>query len=234
MECAEVAVCAEYTTEVKQEAPKIGLSVVYTSLFSSTAPNYTADCLAAKNAGADAMNIGSLTFTSVQRIFSDCATQGYKPALTTLGDTAYNPAIVTDPNLSRNSWFAWAGLPWFANTPATKRANAAIQKSYPGLLQNAQFFGIDYTVWAAGLLLEHAVKASGVTAPSTVTKDTIVKGLLALRNDNLDGFVGAPLTFQAGKPHHVACWFVVHVSDGTQALVDGGKPECIPGAAPSA
>ena len=53
--CAEVAICKQATVAGEAVDAKHGLKVVYSAAISFAAPNYTAQCLAAKADGAQAM-----------------------------------------------------------------------------------------------------------------------------------------------------------------------------------
>ena len=43
------------------------------------------------------------------------------------------------------------------------------------------------------------------------------------------GGLTVPLTFTAGKPHPVDCWFTARVQGGTPKLIDNGKVTCVGG-----
>jgi branched-chain amino acid transport system substrate-binding protein len=76
--CAEVVACSQSSSGLKTAASKIGLSVSYATSISFSAPNYTAQCLASQQSGADAMVVGDAT-PIVSKIAQECASQGYKP-----------------------------------------------------------------------------------------------------------------------------------------------------------
>ena len=56
--CVEVAICAESVHQGEQVAAHYGIKYTYTSSIGFAAPNYTAQCLAAKQSGATAMTVG--------------------------------------------------------------------------------------------------------------------------------------------------------------------------------
>lgn len=70
----EVATAAQAVPLQKQFASLVGIKFGYAGKISATAPNYTADCLAAKGAGVDALFPEEVP----SRVAQDCATQGYK------------------------------------------------------------------------------------------------------------------------------------------------------------
>jgi branched-chain amino acid transport system substrate-binding protein len=107
--------------------------------------------------------------------------------------------------------------------------NAAVDKYYPGLRQNPNLWG-EFVVlsWPSGLLLEHAVKAGGLGPSDTPSPAEIIKGLQSLKGDTLDGWA-PPLTFPAGQPHPVDCWFTARMHNGVSALVNNGQLTCANG-----
>src|SRR6185312_9454835 len=82
--CSESPTCAASLPGLKSAGKALGVPVVYSAGVSATAPNYTAQCLAAKQAGADALFIGDGTNT-IDRIATNCTQQGYKPTYITEG-----------------------------------------------------------------------------------------------------------------------------------------------------
>ena len=76
--CVEVAICAESVHQGEQVAAHYGIKYVYMSSIGFAAPNYTAQCLAAKESGATAMTVGDAS-SVVEHVVTDCAAQGYTP-----------------------------------------------------------------------------------------------------------------------------------------------------------
>ncbi len=101
-----------------------------------------------------------------------------------------------------------------------------MDKYYPGLRKSASNWGEGNAIaWDSGGPLEDAVKDGGLTATDTPSEAEIVKGLYALNGDTLDG-LAPPLTFKAGQPQKVDCWFTEHVANGSASLVNSGQPTC--------
>ena len=73
--CVEVTICAESVQQGKQVASHYGIKYVYTAGIGFAAPNYTAQCLAAKQSGATAMTVGDAS-SVVEHVVQDCAAQG--------------------------------------------------------------------------------------------------------------------------------------------------------------
>jgi branched-chain amino acid transport system substrate-binding protein len=79
--------------------------------------------------------------------------------------------------------------------------------------------------WGSGVLLQHAAQAGGLTTSDTPSAAEVIKGLELLHGDTLNGW-SPPLTFTAGQPHSVDCWFTLQVKNGNASLIDGGKTTC--------
>ena len=78
MYCAEAAVCAEGVAPLKVAAQSLGIPLVYDTSITYDAPNYTAPCLAAKQAGADVLWIAQAVAATLSA-GNSCAQQGYTP-----------------------------------------------------------------------------------------------------------------------------------------------------------
>lgn len=227
--CAESPSCAEGVAPRKKAAQAIGLTDAYDGSISATAPNYTAQCLAAKQAHTDGFHIGGSASTMI-RIAQDCGAQGYHPIIE-LNGTAYTDQLTATPELKNSLWASFPVLPYFADNPELKRMDAAVDQYYPGLRSDATKWS-EYAEqsWTAGLLIEDAMKGSGLSATDEVTPAAITSGLNSIHNDTLNG-LAPPLTFTAGKPHSVDCWYTARLRNGTPTLVDNGKLTCSHGGA---
>jgi branched-chain amino acid transport system substrate-binding protein len=227
--CAEAPQCAQSVPLIKSSANKLGLKDVYDASIAATAPNYTAQCVASQQAHVNAMFIGHSAFV-VAKVGSDCLTQGVKPAYVTEG-TGFSSLVATGKGISENLWSEFPILPYYSDQAPVQTMNTQLDKDYPGLRQNAASWS-EYAAqaWTGGLLIEHGIKAGGLTASGTPSAAEVKQGLDSINGDNLDGW-SPSLTFTAGKPHSVDCWFTGRVQNGgTPALVNGGQLTCQTGA----
>jgi branched-chain amino acid transport system substrate-binding protein len=225
--CAEAPQCAEIVAPTKALAVKEGISVPYTTAVSATAPNYTAQCLAAKQ-----KNVAALFFAGSESVLShlaqNCAQQNYNPAYLEDG-TGFGLAEASSPGLKDNLWLEFPILPFFANQPPVQQLNAAMNKYYPGVQTNGTAWtGFAAQAWTAGLLIAQAVKSAGVPATGTVTAAALTKGLDSISNQTLGGWT-PPLTFTAGKPHPIDCWYTARLQNGAAVVANGGKMTCMNG-----
>jgi branched-chain amino acid transport system substrate-binding protein len=100
--------------------------------------------------------------------------------------------------------------------------NTVIDQYYPGLRRSGSdtWSEVAAQAWTAGLLLAQGVKNSGVTASGAVTPALITAGLDKVSSETLGGF-SPTLSFTAGKPHAVDCWYVGRVQNGKATQVGG-------------
>ena len=75
--CAEAPICAQAVPPAKAVARLLGMSLTAGAI-SASEPSYTAQCLAAKSAGVDAIWVAD-TAPVVQRFAANCGQQGYDP-----------------------------------------------------------------------------------------------------------------------------------------------------------
>lgn len=228
--CAESPICAQSVPAFTSTGQKLGVPVVYNAEISATAPNYTAQCVAAEQKGVKSVFIGDASAIIV-RVATDCSRQGYNPIyVQEEGGFGLNEASA--PGLKDNLWLESPSLPYFASSPGVQAANAAMDKYFPGVRENGNIYLHDaFTLWVSGVLLEDAIKAGGLTASGTPTAAEVVTGLTSLKGDTVGGLT-SPLTFTSGQPHTVDCWFTARVHNGGTATVENnGQPTCESGAA---
>jgi branched-chain amino acid transport system substrate-binding protein len=222
--CAESPDCADLGTQMTAVGKTVGIPVTYAASISASAPNYTAQCLAAKQAGVTGLFVGDASAIIV-RVAADCAQQNYNPVFVTQG-AGGGENENTAPGLKDNLWSEYPDLPFFADTPAIQAFDQAVNKYSPGVLQNKEVFTENaFMGWISMTLFQKALTASGVASKSVVSAATVLSGLNALKSETLDGMAPA-LTFAAGKTHAVTCYFTGRVQNGSPAVLNGGKPSC--------
>ncbi len=227
--CAEAAVCQETINAITTVAKKLGVPDIYNASISATAPNYTAQCVAAQQSHASAILNGDVD-TVFKRVAADCSQQGYHPTYVSSGES-YDVTMNSATGLKDDTWYESNDLPFFADNTAIKAMDAAVNKYYPGLVDKPNVWtgGGSDEIWASGVLLQDAVKSGGLRSTDTPTAGEIIQGLDSLKADTLEG-LAPPLTFVAGQPHPIHCWFTFRVQNGTPSVVDGSNVTCENGA----
>jgi len=222
--CAEIATCAEGVTLIQDVGKPLGVSLVYSAKIDSTAPSYTAPCLAAQSSGAKGLTVGAESTTAVN-VAQDCAAQGYKPVIVT------ESGEVTTSWLSVPAFNNMVGsvqdVPWFdTSLPATKTMHDAIAKYEPSVLTNPNFGEVGIIGWVAGMVFEKAAESAGIGPTSTPAQ--VVSALNSSIKDTTIGGLAPPLTYTAGTPANVSCGYVVGIHDKHFTEPEGLKTVCMP------
>ena len=194
-----------------------GVTTVYSSSISITQPDFTAQCLDAKNAGATFIYFAG-DGDSLIRMANDCAAQGYKPLY--VGDSlAITANLASDPNL--NGLLAGqTDFPWMdAFTPAQATYQQAVKQYDPQLSGSATTAG----EWTAGML---AVAASSALT-ATPTSAEFFQGLWSIKNNNLGG-LAPPLTYNTNAPATPSnCFFLMTLQNGQFNDLNNGGTTCV-------
>jgi branched-chain amino acid transport system substrate-binding protein len=216
--CPEATTCADadrvWTKE--GEVKGQGLEPVYSARASIAQPDYTAECLNARNAGAEILTM-VMDAASVRRIAASCARQNYRPLFTEVAASS-KTEHASDPNLaggliSSIGHFVWTD----ASTPAAAEFQAAIKK-YLGKPPGAGHA----SGWAAARVFEKA--AADLGEPPTA--QAVLDGLWSFQGETLGGLV-MPLTFTRGQnaPRQI-CWATNYAEGGQWTAFDGGRISC--------
>jgi branched-chain amino acid transport system substrate-binding protein len=226
--CAEASTCAAGVPLLKTAGTEVGIPLVYSAEVAATAPNYTAQCVAAQQQKVQAIFFG-LAGTTIQRVAPDCAQQSYSPIYVSEGE-GYTLPMATTTGLNNNLRSSFGTLPLFASNPQITAMNSAVNKYYPGLTTDSNHWSqFGQEAWTSGLLLAAAIKGANVSSSTAVTPALIEKGLYTLKADNLGGMT-VPLTFKQGEPHPIDCWYTTQIKNKVPTLLNGGKISCEPAA----
>ncbi len=76
--CREASTCTDQFTRVRELAPRLGPSVVHSAQISIVQPDFTAEVIAARNAGAEVV-VAVMDAQSMTRVISSAQRQGWKP-----------------------------------------------------------------------------------------------------------------------------------------------------------
>lgn len=215
--CQEAQICQDAARLLPQYAPAFGLDMVYVTQTSVAQPDFTAECLSARRAGAEKIYIG-MDGNSALRVAASCARQGYFPVLSV--------AVTIDDQLAEagmaGAMFSGSTAPWYSDaTPALAEFHAAVDEFAPdepispSLLEG----------WIAGKLFERAAAGVGETA----TSDQILEGLWSLGGETL-GELTAPLAYARDAPApETFCYNLTVIADGAWVAPNGAGLTCIAG-----
>jgi branched-chain amino acid transport system substrate-binding protein len=228
--CVEAPACATYGAEFKSAATTFasqlgGATVVYYAAVSSSAPNYTSTCLAAKQAGADAMLVGDGASVGL-KVFTDCASQGYKPLiLATSG--AYDPTWQNNP-VTDGAQFVNTAFPfWADNLTSQQDFQNALKQYAPGVLSSQSYLSNASVVWSSfqfwAAAMEHA------NLGNNPTRADVTQALRSLPAGFSVAGITTPVTYNtsgSGGNPEIYCYFGGTIANGKFATVNGGNSEC--------
>jgi branched-chain amino acid transport system substrate-binding protein len=213
LNCQEAQFCVDADRIWPGEAPKQGYEVVFRRQASLAQPDFTAECLAARNSGAEVFAL-AMDGNAIGRIGSACARAGFKP-IYLIFHGALLVEHAADPNLEGIlSPLALRG--WFdTSNPVVARYQKALARYEPGQTpKDSSFMG-----WAAAELFQ----AAASKAPDPTTSPGILEGLWSLKSETL-GDITYPLQFVRDQnAPKVECWFTARGSQGKWAYTEKGK-----------
>ena len=216
--CVESSGCVQGADILKAVAPEAGTTVVNAQEVSLSAPDYTPNCLAAKQAGAQAIAL-AMTTTSILSIAADCAKQNYYPEYLLPGSSGSN-SMPSAPGMS-GSLIVQANWPYWDQSGPGAAMYAAMKKYEPGQpILDGTMEG-----WAAGNLFEQAAEAAA--AKGAITSQSITAALNSIQNATLSGLTN-DLSFSAtGAQPPNLCWFS-GTARGGKWVTNTPAPQCAP------
>jgi branched-chain amino acid transport system substrate-binding protein len=226
--CAEAPICAQLVGAEQQAGQTYGVPLAYKTAVSASAPNYTAECLAAKQAGVEALFVADAV-NVIEGVARDCNKQGYNVKIIA-EDGAVAGAFKSSPGLSNGFIGIMPVIPFTGaeSAPAIQQMEAAFKQYEPGLLSNPNYGDEAVEGWTSGLLFAAAAKGGNLGANGSATTDQLFTGLYALHNETLGG-AAVGLTYKQGAPNPIHCWFDLGTSNGQWTMPSGLTPQCLPG-----
>lgn len=212
--CREVQSCSFNRDAAVDWAQRHNISIVHEAQVSLAQPDFTAETVAARRAGAEAV-VALVDLQSMIRLIRSAQRQGWQP---TFGgsfafDTADAEAAsdILDGLLSSSLTLNWSASPKMAGY------RDAVARYVPG----GKLGGQGANTWAQGKLIEAA--ARHVSGP--LTSAALIDGLDALEDETLGGIV-PPQTFPKGKPHYNPCIVPIKLTGGKWTQPLGEKFVC--------
>jgi len=217
--CSEVPACLQAGQLDFDAGKSIGVKAGYTAGVSSSAPNYIAPCLAAKQHNVDGLLVSAASSVMVS-IAQACNQEGLNVPNVT-GDEVLNESLVGS---ATNTIAALPAFPWFEDsTPAEQAFHQALQKYYPSVLKSSNYGTSEATAWTTGQLFAAAAANLG----NNPTAAGLRAGLYSLHGDTLGGLAG-PITYTQGKNPNakLTCYFGAEVVNKKLEALNGGKAIC--------
>jgi branched-chain amino acid transport system substrate-binding protein len=212
--CTEQTACSETIQMYQAISPLAGVKFVAHVAASMSQPDYTAACVALKNAGADSVFNEGLP----PKVFQDCARQSYTPLWLLF---AANPALLQYSSVLNGAKGDDLDLPWFADVPALSDFHQAM---------NTYARGVTYQSVASRMWVAFEVfKAAMMNAGDNPTPQSVFDGVYSLPANYTAGGLAPPLNYvrdQATPP--VNCFFEFGIENGKFTLPNGTSDTCIP------
>jgi branched-chain amino acid transport system substrate-binding protein len=207
--CTESAACAQAQSLFTKNAQDVGMENVYNTLASATQASYTAECLAAKKAGAEAVAafVNSVVFAR------DCSRQGYEPFWISADEGPTLATIKQQPVLGKTVGSSEQWNCRDETIPAAKPLYQALKQYHPEWTSSGKNYDLstsgDCTSWAGGVAFAKAIENANVDASATATSADVIRGLSMFKGETLGG-LAPPLTYSDGtKPNpQVTCTFL--------------------------
>lgn len=222
--CVEAEYCPIFEKTIAEWAPKLGFELVYQASVTITAPDYTANCLEARNAGVQAF-ITSLDGQTNHRFINSCAKVGFDAPLAAASiqgtdDFKDNPSMV-------GSLIGMNVRPWFSAHPAVVEHRTVFKKH----IRDAIFGPAAINGWTTAKAFESATRQVAPGQP--ITNKDVLAGLFALNGDDLGGLT-YPLRFSPDQPQKkkIACGWPVQVAGKGKWTTPVEEIACVPGLEP--
>lgn len=216
--CREAPGCELFYKNMPQYTEKLGVKIVYAAPMSLAAPDYTAEVVSARNAGAEALIIIAEN-QSAYRVYRSAKRQGW------------NAYIGANHSLNDDRTFAVPDAEGllgtsvatdYATSPGLADYRQAMAKLPGSIKATTGVIG----AWIPGLMLEKIAPRFG----PEVTPAQIIEGLYSLRGETFGGLL-PPITFKRGVPQTEMnlCALPMRVGKGKFEFPKGDQFVCAPG-----
>ncbi len=207
--CIEVASCAAAQPLYEPAAAQVGIELGGSVNASSSAPNYTAECLQMIGEGVDYIQL-SIAPSAGEKIAADCRRQGYEGWFGASGGSVV-ASNFTDPELRLAG--SLNGFPWFGDAEPVQAFRDVMDAAGITEYQDPT----TTATWAALELFRTAM----ADASDEPTRDEVFQAYYALQDEDLDGLLPKPVTFAEGQPSPaVNCFWLYTLEGGEFASVE--------------
>lgn len=217
--CREAANCSVMYGVMEDIADQAGFTIVHQAQVSIAQPDFTAELLAARNAGADVV-VGLVDNATLVRMAKSAHRQEYKPIFS-IQQSGFDDALLSQA--SEAEGFVTAGIvPDHNVSPQLADYRAALARYVPG----GRRATISAGAWVGGKLIERL----GSSLPDEPTPADFLAALHALKGETLGGLL-PPTTYEAGQGHARTnlCIIPVTVRHGKFVADKGDEFICAPG-----
>jgi branched-chain amino acid transport system substrate-binding protein len=221
--CREAPICNQVATSMRAQQQALGIKMIHEAQVSVAQPDYTAEVIAARNAGAEAV-VSINDNASTIRIIRTMRRQGWDAVMSTQV-SAHDERFIKDGGKDVEGTVVSAGVAPWSTSPKMDDYVTALGRYVPGGVRS----DVGAIIWAAGKLLEKIAPRFG----EQVTNVDILEGLYSLRQETLGGVI-APTTWVRG-PHADTnlCVVPMKIQGGKFVAPNGDTFACQPGWKPA-
>ncbi|HYT39633.1 MAG TPA: ABC transporter substrate-binding protein, partial [Acidimicrobiia bacterium] len=215
--CREASSCKQQRDRALQFASLYGMTIVYEAQVSIAQPDFTAEVISARNAGAEIVTMLTDEQTIV-RVARSAHRQGWSPVVT--GTYTANAEVVQTADAEGVLGMA-ATVP-YRSSPKMRPYLDAVARYVP----DGALGGYGATAWVQDKLIERL--SAGFADRNPTTADYL-DALYALRGETIGGLV-PPITFNKGAHAHVnMCGFPIKVVNAKLTAPLGENYVCAKG-----
>jgi branched-chain amino acid transport system substrate-binding protein len=218
--CREAQLCPIIADTVKRLAPQAGITIKYEAGISLAQPDYTAEVIAARSAGADAAILVGDNPTTM-RLLTSARRQNYD-LVVSVNHSAHDSRFLAFGSAVEGVLTGSIVAPW-DSSPKMADYRTAMDRWLPGSVKAS----LGAQTWVLGKLLEHFAAA---LPEGDVTSGDILDGLHRLDRETLGGIM-PPTTYRPNTGHAETnqCTIPLTVADGRFVTPLGEKFACAPG-----
>jgi branched-chain amino acid transport system substrate-binding protein len=218
--CAESSDCEDGSNRIRKAIAEEGLQLVSQQRYSVTAPDYTAECIQMRSAGAEVVYPTGDTGSMI-RMAKACARQNFRPIWIS---PTMDDSVTAHPEFE-NAIAVTPVFPWFmrSGNPAIQEYAAAIGKYAPARLTKSNIFMAG--AWLSAKVLEKAAAKVG----DKPTSQEILNGLWSMKGETLDGLATGPAarTFTRNQATpETLCVYDTKLVGGKWTAPSGLNPIC--------
>lgn len=221
--CAEVDSCSAAAPVFDATAAALGIENAGVTKVSSTAPDYTAECIKWVQDGIDFIQI-SASGEMGARLYSDCTDQGYDGLFGASAGTVGGALIKVDGIhlVGGLNAFPW----WVDDAPVAEFRDAM---NAAGVAEDAWSNPNATGTWSVMQLWAKGMSNTDITADDEITKEASLAAMYTISDETLDGLI-SPVTFTEGeRASHRPCFWPYELKDGVFTALNGGlKYSCNP------
>jgi branched-chain amino acid transport system substrate-binding protein len=216
--CAEIDSCSSSHPEFEATGKALGYESVPLVKVSSTAANYTSECVQFIQDGVDYVNM-SVQSPVIVQMWQDCQDQGYKGWFGALTGSFGGPTLKA-PDIRLGGGIQ--AFPWFVDDPLVKEFRAAMAA---GGLQEGDLTATASAMWS---VLQLFAKAQANLSDQPTGAEAL-ENMYTIKDETLGGLI-PPITFTKGQPAQPRdCFYPVNFVDGKLTAPLGGLQfDCYP------